>query len=75
MTKTERQQNRLTDRILKAAKRGDEDAILTAIENLLELGRRDGMDALAIDLHDAELLTDEAALFAITNNGVTDPRR
>ncbi|WP_431900245.1 hypothetical protein [Nonomuraea sp. bgisy101] len=53
----------------------DIDTLQDLIEKLWAAARQDGMDDLAADLWDAEELTADAVEFAISNNGVTDPRR
>lgn len=73
MSKIETKRLQLNERITKAIRSGaDADGLL---EQLFELGRRDGMDDLIIDLHGLKVVDDEAIETAIENNGVCDPRK
>jgi hypothetical protein len=51
------------------------DSVRLLLDQLFELGRQDGAEDLLIDLHNADEITDDAIDFAVTNNGVADPRR
>ncbi|MGW4644082.1 hypothetical protein ACWEN6_36575 [Sphaerisporangium sp. NPDC004334] len=67
---TESLRHELTDLIVKAVQKGDQDRVDDLAEEMWMAARRDGMKDLLIDLWDAKEITPDA----IENNGVADPR-
>ncbi len=74
-TAADKQIHRLTDAMIESAKAGDLDDVYMVVEELLAIGREQGKNDLLIELHDLEVIDDEAVETAIANSGCADPRK